>query len=105
MLERIAAIPGVQSAAFSRWGLLEGGATRDGINVLDAPAGRQNVGVHVHYVSPAYFATMGIPLLAGRDVSAQDCETAPRVAVVNQAVARQMAAAGVASPVGRRVRL
>ena len=31
VLERIAAIPGVQSAAFSRWGLLEGGATRDGI--------------------------------------------------------------------------
>ena len=103
VLERIAAIPGVQSAAFSRWGLLEGSATRDGIKVLDAPAGRQDVGVHVHFVSPAYFATMGIPLLAGRDVSAQDRETAPRVAVVNQAVARQMASAGVASPVGRRV--
>jgi predicted permease len=102
VLERVSAIPGVQAAAFSRWGLLEGGSTRDGIRMLDAPAGREDVGVHVHYVSPGYFSTMGIPLLAGRDVSAQDRETAPRVAIVNQALARQIAAAAAASVVGRR---
>ena len=59
---------------------LSGGATRDGIRVAGAPAGQDDVGVHVHFVSPGYFADDGDPLLAGRDVSAQDCETAPRVA-------------------------
>jgi predicted permease len=101
VLERVSALPGVEAAAFSRWGLLEGGSTRDGIRVPDAPSGKDDVGVHVHYVSPGFFATMGIPLLAGRDLSAQDRETAPRVAVINEALARQIASAAP-DAVGRR---
>ena len=100
VLERVSALPGVETAAFSRWGLLEGGATRDGIRVPGAPAGQADIGVHVHYVSPGFFATMGIPLLAGRDVSAQDRETSPRIAVINEALARLIAGSGPAA-VGR----
>ena len=37
-----------------------------------AAPGQDDVGVHVHFVSPGFFATMGIPMLAGRDVSATD---------------------------------
>jgi predicted permease len=100
VLERVAAVPGVEAAAFSRWGLLEGGSTRDGIRVPGAAPGRDEIGVHVHYVSPDFFATMGIALLAGRDVSVQDRETAPKVAIVNRALARQIAAEP-ASAIGR----
>jgi predicted permease len=101
VLERVSALPGVQAAAFSRWGLLEGGSTRDGIRVPDAPSGNADVGVHVHYVSPGFFATMGIPMLAGRDLSAQDREPSPRVAVINEALARQIAPAAP-DAIGRR---
>ncbi len=102
VLERVSALPGVQAAAFSRWGLLEGGSTRDGIRVAGAAPGKEDVGVHVHYVSPGFFAAMGIPMLAGRDVSAQDRETSPKVAVVNQALARQIASEPTGA-IGRNV--
>jgi predicted permease len=91
VLERVSALPGVQAAAFSRWGLLEGGATRDGIRLPGAAPSTEDIGVHVHYVSPGFFDTMGIRMLAGRDVSAQDREASPKVAVVNEALARQIA--------------
>jgi predicted permease len=100
VLERVSALPGVQAAAFSRWGLLEGGTTRDGIRVPGAAPGRDDVGVHVHYVSPGFFDTMGIRMLAGRDVAVQDRETSPKVAVVNEALARQIAG-DPAAAVGR----
>ena len=39
-------------------------------------------------VSDGYFAVLGIPILAGRDVRASDTQDAPRVAVINQSMAR-----------------
>jgi predicted permease len=101
VLARVAAMPGVTSAGFSRHGLLSGGATRDGIVVPGAPAGQREIHVHVHFVSPDYVRTMGIPLVAGRDVQLQDRETSPRVALVNQALAALLAGQG--TPVGRQV--
>ena len=41
----------------------------------------------MNWVGPKYFETLGTPLLAGRDFSFQD-EGRPRVAIVNQAMAR-----------------
>ncbi len=41
-------------------------------------------------VSPAYFYTLGIPLLKGRTLTDQDNEQAPKVAVVNQTLARHL---------------
>jgi predicted permease len=101
-LERVAAVPGVTAASFSRYGVLTGGATRDGIVIPGAPAG-QEIGVYVHFVGPRYLETMGIPLLAGRDVNAADREKAPRVAMVNQTLARLLPGGGVG--VGQPVRL
>jgi predicted permease len=101
VLGRVAAMPGVESAGFSRHGLLSGGSTRDGIRVAGAPAGQGDVRVHIHFVSPDYLRTMGIALLAGRDVQVQDRETSPRVALANQALATLIA--GQASAVGRQV--
>jgi predicted permease len=47
-------------------------------------------GVLARIVSPRYFAVMGIPLLAGRDFSEADTADAPRVAVINEYLARQL---------------
>jgi predicted permease len=101
VLERVAATPGVQAAAFSRYGLLTGGSTRDGIGVPGAAPGHESIGVSVHFVSPGYLEAMGIPLLAGRDLAASDGERAPRVLIVNQSLARLIAGEGV--PIGQQV--
>jgi len=101
-LNRLAAVAGVRSVTLSRWGILGGHRTTDSISVPGyTEQGRGHVNVHVHYVAPRYFETMGIPLLQGRDVTWRDHEGAPRVAIVNQALALRYF--GGAAPVGRRV--
>ena len=40
-------------------------------------------------VGPAYFSTLGVPLLAGRDFTRADALTAPKVAIVNEAFAKK----------------
>ena len=44
---------------------------------------------HVNYVSPDYFKTLDIPILAGRDFRITDAAGAPKVAIVNEKFARQ----------------
>jgi predicted permease len=100
VLERVAAIPGVQAVSMSRYGLLSGGATRDGV-LVQTPGGPVDVSTHLHFVSARHFATMGIPLLSGRDLTPQDREGAPLVAVVNRALAERLPANG--SAVGQRL--
>jgi predicted permease len=51
--------------------------------------GRENRSVDVNLVGEAFLATMGIPLLSGRDIDEHDTETSPKVAVVNQTLARK----------------
>ncbi len=53
------------------------------------------------FVSPGYFRTLGIPLLAGRDFTADDRMDTPKVAVVSQALARRIWPGG--SAIGRRL--
>ena len=65
-----------------------------GMRVTFTPAGRKPAGkdsplADYNPVSPGYFATLGIPLLEGRDFSVRDLATAPPVVIVNQALARR----------------
>lgn len=75
-------LPGVESAALSSWALLSGNAWIFGMR-LDASTAWEQSPPYLHGVSPGWFETMRIPLLAGRDF--RPGETAPDVAVVNQA--------------------
>jgi putative ABC transport system permease protein len=54
------------------------------------------------YISPGYFHAMGISLLKGRDFSEQDRPDSPKVAIVNDALARQFFPGQ--DPVGHRLR-
>jgi predicted permease len=100
VVRRLGQIPGVRSASMSRWGILSGAATSDGINT----AGQQkNVPVRIHYVSPRFFETVGFPLLAGRDIAWSDRGTSQRVMVINATLARQIFAGQ--NPVGRTVQM
>jgi predicted permease len=56
-------------------------------------------------IDAAYFNTMGIPLLAGRDFAARDTAAAPKVAIVSERIVREYFAGGPGEALGRRVRL
>src|SRR5579864_106577 len=86
-------MPGVTSVGFSVLPLLKGYAWQNAIVGKDfegAPLEEQPV---LSTVSPAYFATLGIPIVAGRAFTAQDAQaTGPAsfaVAVVNESFARK----------------
>jgi len=87
---RIAALPGVQSAASSGWGLFDG--REGGTQIIlpgKAPSDREEAGLGV---SPGYFAMMRTPLLAGREFEPRDREDRPgrtRYNIVNQAFAQR----------------
>jgi putative ABC transport system permease protein len=56
-------------------------------------------------IDAGYFKTMGIPLLAGREFTAQDTASAPKVAIVSERIVRECFAGGPTEALGRRVRL
>ena len=97
--QRVRALPGVQSAAFSNRMPMRGG-WRSSIMLDDAA--QSSVEPDFQAVSPEYFATLGIPLLRGRLLTEDDRLGNPYVAVVNQAYARKYLQGG--DPVGRRFR-
>jgi len=93
-------IPGVQNAAVGLTLPYER-ALNEGVTLSDGKeAGRQD-GTDVVYVTPGYFATLQMPLLAGRAFTDADGPAAQHVAVVNQAFARKFY--GGTNPVGRYV--
>jgi predicted permease len=86
--ERLAALPGVESATASSVALLANDRSMDNF----VPEGR-NADAHDQakldsYVGNDYFATMRIPILAGRGFTAQDTATSLRVGIINQALAK-----------------
>jgi len=54
-------------------------------------------------IAPQFFATFGIPLLAGREFSAQDTPESRKVVIVNESLASRFF--GAESPLGRRITL
>ncbi|MDD2763418.1 MAG: ABC transporter permease [Opitutaceae bacterium] len=89
--ERIAALPGVESAALANWFPL--GFEDTGSDTIDVPGYPRRPGEQLSYrraiVSPGYFATLRIPLVAGRDFTDADDAQAPRVAIINEIMAQR----------------
>jgi putative ABC transport system permease protein len=88
LMERLRAIPGVTSAADTAIVPLSGNGWNEFIDLPDI--GVQRKLVDFNAVTPGYFKTMAIPMLAGRDFSATDTPNSPGVAIVNQAFARTL---------------
>ena len=59
--------------------------------------------VNVAWITEGYFDVMGIPLLAGRPLTARDDAQSPPVVIINRRLARQVF--GDQDPIGRRVRV
>jgi predicted permease len=96
---RFSAIPGVRSASLAEASLI-GNETGLPIGVSGAPANGAN---RILTVGPAFFATMQIPILAGRDFEESDRPGSPAVAVINQVFAK--ANFGDRNPLGQRLTL
>ena len=86
----LAALPGVTSVTASRVPALAGSNSNTDVAVQDFPAGPDtDTGASTNMVAPGYFRTMGIPIIAGRELSPNDALGAPRVAIVNEAFAKK----------------
>jgi putative ABC transport system permease protein len=87
-LERVRALPGVESAA-GIWPLPLGGDNAEfAFNIEERPAASTNwPQARLGLATPGYFSTAGIPLLKGRLFTEHDDAKAPRVLIVNKAFA------------------
>ena len=105
LIARIQALPGVESAAFARLEPLGYGTYSSSPIAVDGyePPAEEQPSVEYNQVGPSYFATMGIPLVSGREFTRADDEKAALVAVVNQTMAARYWRGQ--NPVGQRLQV
>ena len=101
---RLCALPGVVSCGRSSITPISGNEWNQFLHAESptAPTGEASL-TYFNSISPGYFMTLRTPLLAGRDFNNQDGKGAPRVAIVNQTLARKFYAN--LDPLGRTFRL
>ena len=90
LIERVEAMPGVESVAASNDLPLQGDDTTTGVGTIEghekmAPGHELLVGIHI--INPGYFHAMEIPLLRGREFTSADVEKSPSVVIINQKAA------------------
>ena len=103
LLERVKALPGVESAVFARMTPLSYGSFSETPISVDGyqPPPEEQPMVEYNEVGPDYFTTIGIPLVSGREFTRADDEKAALVAVVNETMAAQYWRGK--NPIGERV--
>ncbi len=104
-LERVAALPGVKHAAFV-WGLPLTGNKWNGDMEIVGQAASTKLEDRMHLplrsVTPDYFEAMGIRIDSGRNFRSSDDDKAPRVAIINEALAARYFPG--TDPVGKKMR-
>ena len=89
LLDRVGPLRGVHAVTVAEYGPLGGGVNTSNVTIAGfTPEPRQSMDVSHLLVGPQYLETLGIPLLAGREISAADNEASTRVAVINETAAR-----------------
>jgi predicted permease len=100
--DRLAALPGVESVGFAtRVPLLRSGPS--GPFSLEDKTGAAPLEIEFRYASPGYFATLGTPIVAGRDLEWSDHYGTAQVAVISENVA-QREWGSAAAALGKRLR-
>jgi predicted permease len=103
LLARISALPGLRGATVSKDGLFSHSESADPIAVEGyTPKGGEEMHSRMDHVGPGYFSTLGIPILMGREIQAQDTPGSVRAAVINQTFARRFFPN--TNPIGKQVR-
>jgi putative ABC transport system permease protein len=105
LIERVGALPGVQSVGGVQQLPLSGPQESSDFRIMGAPPPRPGEEPEVAYASatPGYFSAMSLTLRRGRLLADADGTTAPRVAVINETMARRFWPND--NPIGKRVTL
>ena len=104
VVDRIRALPGVLNATVARDRPFGGGFQRSVfIEGQEPPPGGRGVLVQTNNIATGFFETLGIPLLRGRDFTDADNQQAPRVMIINEAMASRFWPDQ--DPVGKRLKL
>src|SRR5262249_42157129 len=100
--EHVSALPGVESASISNGGILEGGDGGGPSEETSFEGLPPKSGLVLRYfaITPDFFGTAGLLLLAGRDFTERDDDKAPPVAIINETMARFFY--GNENPIGKR---
>jgi len=103
VLDGIRALPGIESAAY----ITDLPMVRTGgiwqVEVPGADPRKKDKAASVRYVTPGYFATLGIPLIHGRDIADSDTGTATYVAVISESLAKRTWPGQ--DPIGRKFKI
>ena len=87
VLDRARALPGVLEASYTSFlPMVFGG----GIFSATTAGDPDEIAVSIRFITPDYFATLGIPLLDGRDVTERDDAGAPLATVISQSLADRL---------------
>ena len=92
LFQRLATLPGATSAALTDRVPLTGGSVPTVVAAVGRPLPplSERPGAYRHVVSPRYFATLGIPIRAGRDFDERDNARVPHVVIINETFARRL---------------
>ncbi|HEX4168150.1 MAG TPA: ABC transporter permease [Bryobacteraceae bacterium] len=103
--EQVRALPAARSSAAARFAFLSGGAWSNKVTIQTDRRTVTDRAVNFNAVSPGFFATLGVRVLAGRDFDQSDSrpagEIGPRCAIVNQAFVKRYLAGR--DPLGVRI--
>jgi len=105
LIDRLKALPGVESAAFASVTPLGYRGFSSTPIAVDGyqPAPNEQPEVEYNQVSPSYFTTLRIPLFSGREFTRTDDENAPSVAIVNRTMVERYWRGQ--DPIGRRLQV
>ena len=104
LLDRVAALPGVTDAVLTNW--VPFNFTRKTVDTWPegyVPQQHESLEVRRADVSPGYFASLGIPVLSGRDFTRDDHDGSPRVVILDQTAAGRYFPGQ--NPLGRRLNI
>ncbi len=102
MLERLRSLPGIQSASAGAVLPIGRGLWTRGVQIEGYTfRADESDSVGFNVIAPGYFATLGTPVVVGREFDDRDTATSPKVAVVNESFARYFF--GNATALGRHV--
>jgi predicted permease len=101
ILEEVARVPGAEAVTVDGCAPLSTQCASALLHIVGKPDSGSAIPVLRHYVAPAHFRTLGVPLRRGRALSDQDRAGRPHVVVVNETAARRFWPGE--DPIGRRV--
>ena len=102
VMARTRALPGVRAVSLATDSPLSGGWNQTGISVEGyTPREDEKMDIDATHISGDYFKTLGIPLAAGRDFTAQDTIAGPKVAIINEKLAQYFFRN--TNPIGKRI--